>query len=260
MPNTYKVLGQVATLSDSIDITNKSASANVVTLTTDGNHQVVVGQYATVSEPAIVGTVTNKALTSNVATLTLSAAHRIKVGQSIVVADVDATFNGTYTVTAVTETTFSYEKTASNVSSTSASGTATYYDQAFNGTFLVDANDSTTTFSYTYNTADLASTSASGTMQYVPWVTAYTCPSNTAAVTSTIAICNQSGYPAKYQLAVSSDLDPDRKDIIVWNDSLNVDEQIFYTTGVTLDSTAKYLLLGCDTEGVSINVFGMEIS
>lgn len=260
MPNTYKVLGQTATLSDSIDLTNKSASANIVTLTTSGDHRVVVGQYVTVSESALVGTVTNKALTSNVATLTLSAAHRLIVGQSVTVADVDATFNGTYTVTAVTSTTFSYAKTASNVTSAAASGTATYYDQAFNGTFLVDSNASTTTFSYTYNTADYASASSSGTMQYVPWVTAYTCPSNTAAVTSTIAICNQSGYPAKYQLAVSSDLDPDRKDIIVWNDTLNVDEQIFYTTGVTLDSTTKYLLLGSDTEGVSINVFGMEIS
>jgi hypothetical protein len=66
-------------------------------------------------------TVTNKALTSNVATLTVGA-HDYIVGDSVVVAGVDATFNGTFTLTAVAATTISYAKTASDVSSTSATG------------------------------------------------------------------------------------------------------------------------------------------
>jgi len=66
-------------------------------------------------------TVTNKALTSNVATLTVGATDFI-VGDSVVVADVDATFNGTFTLTAVTSTTISYAKTATNVTSTAATG------------------------------------------------------------------------------------------------------------------------------------------
>lgn len=74
--------------------------------------------------------VNNKALTSNVATLTTSAAHGFEVGDTVVVAGVDATFNGTFTVTAVTSTTFSYAKTASNVTSAAVSptGTATSLD------------------------------------------------------------------------------------------------------------------------------------
>lgn len=72
-------------------------------------------------------TITNKALTSNVATLT-SAAHGFEVGQTVVVAGVDSTFNGTYTITAVATNTFSYAKTASDVSSTSATGTANTLD------------------------------------------------------------------------------------------------------------------------------------
>jgi N4-gp56 family major capsid protein len=74
--------------------------------------------------------VNNKALTSNVATLTTAAAHGFEVGDTVVVADVDATFNGTFTVTAVTSTTFSYAKTASNVSTAAVSptGTATSLD------------------------------------------------------------------------------------------------------------------------------------
>jgi len=68
--------------------------------------------------------ITNKALTSNVATLTTSTAHGLAVGDVVWIEGVDATFNsttGTYTVTAVTEFTFSYAKTASNVASTAVS-------------------------------------------------------------------------------------------------------------------------------------------
>jgi hypothetical protein len=69
-------------------------------------------------------TVTNKALTSNVATLTTSAAHGFAVGASASVADIDATFNGTYVVTSVpTTTTFTFAKTAANVASAAVSGT-----------------------------------------------------------------------------------------------------------------------------------------
>jgi hypothetical protein len=76
--------------------------------------------------PTITATVTNKALTSNVATLTTSAAHGLAIGFEIIVTGVDATFNGTYTITSVpTTTTFTYDKTASNVTSTPSTGTVT---------------------------------------------------------------------------------------------------------------------------------------
>jgi len=68
--------------------------------------------------------VTNKSLTSNVATLTVGT-HSIRVGMPVVITGVDATFNGTYTVTAVTATTFSYAKTASNVTSAVVSPSGT---------------------------------------------------------------------------------------------------------------------------------------
>lgn len=62
--------------------------------------------------------VTNKALTSNVATLTTSVDHNIMPGAIVTVSGVDATFNGTYTVSAVSaNNTFSYAKTAANVTS-----------------------------------------------------------------------------------------------------------------------------------------------
>ena len=68
------------------------------------------------------GTITNKALTSDIATLTTSASHGLAVGDEIWVEGVDSTFNGKYTVATVpSTTTFTYAKTASNVSSTAVS-------------------------------------------------------------------------------------------------------------------------------------------
>ena len=71
--------------------------------------------------------VTNKELTSNVATLTTAVAHGLGVGQVVTISGVDSTFNGTYTITVVgSTTTFSYAKTASNVTSAAATGTVTF--------------------------------------------------------------------------------------------------------------------------------------
>jgi hypothetical protein len=64
--------------------------------------------------------VIKKSLTSNVATITTSTAHGLTASQSVIIANVDATFNGTYTITTVpTTTTFTYAKTASAVTEVS---------------------------------------------------------------------------------------------------------------------------------------------
>jgi hypothetical protein len=87
--------------------------------TDDGNK---IYRYST----AYTATVTNKQITSNVATLTVSSAHTFVVGETITVSGVDATFNGSYEVTATpTALTVRYAKTASNVTSTGSSGTIT---------------------------------------------------------------------------------------------------------------------------------------
>jgi hypothetical protein len=72
--------------------------------------------------------ITNKSLTDNVATLTTASAHGISAsGKYITVSGVDATFNGSYTVSAVSASNqFSYAKTATNVSPAAASGSVIY--------------------------------------------------------------------------------------------------------------------------------------
>ena len=76
--------------------------------------------------PKITVSINNKALTSNVATLTTTVAHGLSTGMQITITGVDATFNGEYTITGVpTTTTFTYAKTASNVTSTAVSPVGT---------------------------------------------------------------------------------------------------------------------------------------
>jgi hypothetical protein len=100
-----------------------------------------VGEYAnTVS--TITKTISNKALTSNVATLTTSATHGFAVGDIAVVTGVDATFNGTHYVKAVpTTTTFTFDKTATNVTSAAATGSVSVSLQRRYAAVTRDASD-----------------------------------------------------------------------------------------------------------------------
>jgi hypothetical protein len=77
--------------------------------------------------PAITVSITNKARTTNVATLTTSAAHGLSTGLEITITGVDATFNGTYTITGVpTTTTFTYTTgTSGTIASTAVSPVGT---------------------------------------------------------------------------------------------------------------------------------------
>lgn len=112
-----------------VETANLAVTDPAIFVGTNNQNDIVdlglVTEY-TIDIADIPQTVTNKALTNNVATLTTSASHTFQAGDIVVVANVDATFNGTFNIIAVpTATTFTYAKTATNVSSVSASGTAT---------------------------------------------------------------------------------------------------------------------------------------
>lgn len=120
--------------------------------------------YARVDETPF--SITNKALTSNVATLTTgTTAHGFNVGETVVISGVDDIFDGTYSITAVTNYTFSYAKTHADVSSTSvlasvtkeSSGT-TYASNTFNvSSKAIDSNNIATivlTANHNFSTGD----------------------------------------------------------------------------------------------------------
>lgn len=77
-------------------------------------------------EKTTVSSITNKQLTSDLATLTTSGAHYMNVDDWVTVESVDATFNGTYKINAVTANTFTYYKDHVNVVSTPVSPSGTY--------------------------------------------------------------------------------------------------------------------------------------
>jgi hypothetical protein len=113
-----------------VETANLSVTDPAVFVGTNNQSDIVdlafIGEYATTIS-TITRTITNKALAANVATLTTSVPHTYLLGDVVVVTDVDATFNGTFNITAVGGggTTFSYAKTAGNVSSTAVSPTGT---------------------------------------------------------------------------------------------------------------------------------------
>jgi hypothetical protein len=84
-----------------------------------------VSAFSSVTYGTSAASVTNKALTGNVATLTTALPHPYLVGTVVTITGVDATFNGTYTITATTSTTFSYAKTAGDVASAAVSPVGT---------------------------------------------------------------------------------------------------------------------------------------
>jgi hypothetical protein len=92
------------------------------------------------------GTITNKELTSDVATLTTATAHGLSTGDSIWVEGVDATFNGKYTVTSATTTTFSYAKVATNVASTAVSSATALVNET--GTINIESESTLMTDGY----------------------------------------------------------------------------------------------------------------
>lgn len=72
-------------------------------------------------------TISNVVRTSNVVTITTSVAHGYSVGDSVTVAATSTTgVNGTFTITVVTSTTFSYAQTGTDIVSTADTGTVTF--------------------------------------------------------------------------------------------------------------------------------------
>jgi len=100
---------------------------NVVGLTTTAAQDALADAELTVTTASgVTPAISNVVLTSNVATVTTAAAHGFAVGDLVTVAAVTATtINATLApITAVTSTTFSYAKTATNVVSAADTGTA----------------------------------------------------------------------------------------------------------------------------------------
>ena len=114
--------------------------------------------------------VTNKVLTSNVATLTIGT-HLLTVGSTINVDNIDATFNGTYVLTAVASTTISYARTAANVTSVASIGSVTQDSVLLWDKFDVDKIDSGGKLTHFVDATPNPVYSICDDGQYAYWVT-----------------------------------------------------------------------------------------
>jgi hypothetical protein len=105
----------------------------------------VVGEYATANTSALF-TVTNTQIADNVATVTTSAAHGFSAGDVVVIAGVNATYNGTYVIRTAGATTFTFSKTNVDVASASATGTAQVTGNRKYAGLVRDASDGVVKF------------------------------------------------------------------------------------------------------------------
>ena len=170
-------------------VTAAVLASNSVTLTTSTAHGITEGQAITVTGVDRTFTVTNKELATNEAILTTSAAHGLASGDTVVIAGVDATFNGSYTlITGTTGSTLKYAKTATNVASTAATGTAKA--TIFDGGYTAAAGTTGTTVVYAETHANISS---------------YTAP--TGAVVSTSSLSSGS---ASFNVPGNKDFNPDQ--------------------------------------------------
>jgi hypothetical protein len=130
-------------------VTTDNLAVEDATITVGSNNVTDVVDLGLVLEYGIAATpstktITNKALTSNVATLTTGTTHGYAIGDIAVITGVDATFNGTYPIASVpTTTTFTYAKTAANVTSAAVSpaGSVTVSAKRRFGGMVRDASD-----------------------------------------------------------------------------------------------------------------------
>ena len=178
---------------NSKSITSKNITNFVGTLTTSASHGFTVGDTVVISGvDGAAKTVTNKALTSNVATLTTSAAHGGNIGDVVTVSGVDATFNGVYYIDDVpSTTTFTYEKTASNVVSTVVVGgtvSVAVPIPVFDGPHTIIETPTSTTFTVSLSDTDMPTT---------------TVTSATANVTPTVDVGTYGPFPGNSDIDIS---------------------------------------------------------
>lgn len=90
--------------------------------------------------------------------------------------------------------------------------------------------------------------------------TAYTVPSSTQTVVSTITVCNYGVAPSSYRIAVRPAGESiDNKHYVAYDASIAPQDTITLTLGITL-ATTDVVSVQSGTAYVSFNLFGSEIS
>ena len=90
--------------------------------------------------------------------------------------------------------------------------------------------------------------------------TAYTCPSSTQTVVSSIVVCNRSTVPTSFRVSVDVNAAGDsNEDYIAYDVPIGANESIALGHGVTLDA-ADLIRVYATLATLTFSVFGQEIS
>jgi hypothetical protein len=120
-----------------------SASTNLVTIPSHGFTTGDIVQYEGIATNGLRGSnlqntpllrssvsILNAALSGNTVTINTTAAHGFTTAQSVLIENIDSTFNGIYTIASASGSTFTYAKTATDVTVFTPTG-ATASNQGF---------------------------------------------------------------------------------------------------------------------------------
>lgn len=89
--------------------------------------------------------------------------------------------------------------------------------------------------------------------------TLYTVPASTAAVVSTLAICNDSASATAYRVAVAAAATPTSSEYLVYGATVPANDTVFLTLGVTAQA-AKLLVVYAASANLVFSAFGSEIT
>lgn len=140
----------------------------------------------------------------------------------------------------------------SSITSTTGLSTNTTY-------FVISSTTNTFQVATTVGGSAIAlTTNGSGSM--ITNETLYTVPSSTSAVVSTLCICNQDTIGASIRVAVRpAGATLDLKHYILFDTTINANDTLFFTLGLTLATTDVITVYATDSS-VSFNLYGSEIS
>jgi len=84
-------------------------------------------------------------------------------------------------------------------------------------------------------------------------------PAATAAVVSTLAICNDSASATAYRVAVAASATPTTAEYVVYGATVPANDTVFLTIGVTAQA-AKQLVVYAASANLVFSAFGSEIT
>jgi len=153
------------TTAKSFSAAGVSAATNLITIPSHGFATGDIVQYEGIATNGLRGSnlqntpllsssfsIATAALSANTVTINTTTAHGFATSQSVLIENIDATFNGIYTIASVSGTAFTYAKTATDVSSFAPVGATAsnmgFYNKETNltnaGTYVVYAPTTST--------------------------------------------------------------------------------------------------------------------